>query len=189
MAGESIGGTLSLLTAAKHNPRVKQVIAINPYDYDSGRGIMRSSLLAKLLFSLNNVPLIGSTNWRFRSLLVFRKIMQGGVYHPDAIPLALLHGMHEVGNRPHHHRAFMSLVRHFPEWEKVRADYGKIEIPVLLVYGDHDWSKSVEREANQKAIRGAEMTLVTNAGHFLSLDAPDEAIQLLLGFSEAPKLS
>ncbi len=39
------------------------------------------------------------------------------------------------------------------------------------------------REANQKTIPGAEMTIVKNAGHFLSLDAPDEVLDLILGFS------
>ena len=144
---------------------------------------MRSSWIAKLLFSLNNIPIIGSTNWRFRSLIVFRMIMQGGVCRRDALPSALLWETNAVGNRPHHYRAFMSLVRHFPEWEKVRAEYGKIDIPVLLVYGDHDWSRPVEREANQGAIPNAEMAIVLNAGHFLSLDAPDEATRLILGFS------
>ena len=37
--GESIGGTIALVMAARHNPRVHRVIAVNPYDYDEGRGI------------------------------------------------------------------------------------------------------------------------------------------------------
>ena len=44
-----------------------------------------------------------------------------------------------------------AVVRHFPEWDKVRMDYRKIEIPVLLIYGDHDWSRPEEREANHRA--------------------------------------
>ena len=185
VAGVSIGGTLTLILAAEHNPRVKKAIAINPYDYDAGRGVLRSSWLAKLLFSLNNVPIIGSTNWRLRTLLAFRTIMQGGVYHHDAIPPALLREMNAVGNRPHHYRAFMSLAGHFPEWEKVRMEYPKIEIPVLLVYGDHDWSRPEEREANQRTIPGAQITTVKDGGHFLSLDAPQAVIQLILDFSHA----
>ena len=182
VVGESIGGTLSLVLAAKHNPRVKRAIAINPYDYDKGRGILRSSWIAKLIFGLNNVPSFGSTTWRLRSLIVFRMIMQGGVYRKDALPPALLQEMNEVGNRPHHYRAFMSLVRHFPEWEEARSEYGNVEIPVLLIYGDHDWSRPEERETNQKTIPGSEMTMIENAGHFLSLDVPDAAIQRILDF-------
>ena len=183
VVGESIGGALPLGLAAHHSPRIKKVIAINPYDYGAGRGAMRSSWLAKLLFGLNNVPILGATNWRFRSLVTFRKIMQGGVYHGDALAPALLQEMHKVGNRPHHYRAFMSLVRHLTEWDRKRVDYGEIKIPVLLIYGDHDWSRPEEREANREAIPKAEMTIVKDAGHFLSVDAPDEAVRLILDFS------
>ncbi|MEE8608533.1 MAG: alpha/beta hydrolase [Nitrospiraceae bacterium] len=185
VAGESIGGSISLVLAARHNPRVKQVIAINAYDYDAGRGIMRGSPVAKLLFSLNNVPILGSTFWRLRQYPVFKLIMEGGVVHKDALPSALLREMHEVGNRPHHYRAFMSLVRHWAGWEDARANYAKIAVPVLLVYGEGDWSRPDEREANHRAIPGAQMTIVKDAGHFLSLDAPDALIEHILNFSHA----
>lgn len=185
VAGESIGGSISLVLAARRNPRVKQVIAINAYDYDAGRGIMRGSPVAKLLFSLNNVPILGSTFWRLRQYPVFKLIMEGGVVQNDALPSALLREMHEVGNRPHHYRAFMSLVRHFVGWEDARANYAKIAVPVLLVYGEGDWSRPDEREANHRAIPGAQMTIVKDASHFLSLDAPDALIQHILNFSHA----
>ncbi|MFB3075920.1 MAG: alpha/beta fold hydrolase [Candidatus Methylomirabilales bacterium] len=185
VAGESIGGSISLVLAARHNLRVKQVIAINAYDYDAGRGIMRGSPVAKLLFSLNNVPILGSTFWRLRQYPVFKLIMEGGVVHKDALPSALLREMHEVGNRPHHYRAFMSLVRHWAGWEDARANYAKIAVPVLLVYGEGDWSRPDEREANHRAIPGAQMTIVKDASHFLSLDAPDALIQHILNFSHA----
>ena len=96
------------------------------------------------------------------------------------LPTALLKEMNEVGNRAHHYRAFMSLARHFPEWEKVRMEYPKIEIPVLLIYGDHDWSRPEEREANHRTIPRAQITTVKDGGHFLSLDAPQAVIQLIL---------
>lgn len=185
VAGESIGGSISLVLAARHNPRVKQVIAINAYDYDAGRGIMRGSPVAKLLFSLNNVPILGSTFWRLRQYPVFKLIMEGGVVHNDALPPALLREMHEVGNRPHHYLAFMSLVRHWEGWEDARANYAKIAIPVLLVYGEGDWSRPDEREANRRAIPGVEMAIVKDAGHFLSLDAPEAAIHNILNFTQA----
>ncbi len=185
VAGESIGGSISLVLAARHNPRVKQVIAINAYDYDAGRGIMRGSPVAKLLFSLNNVPILGSTFWRLRQYPVFKLIMEGGVVHKDALPSALLRELHEVGNRPHHYRAFMSLVRHWAGWEDARANYAKIAVPVLLVYGEGDWSRPDEREANRRAIPGVEMAIVKDAGHFLSLDAPEAAIHNILNFTQA----
>ena len=180
VVGESIGGSIALVLAARHNPRVQRVVAVNPYDYDQGRGLRRSSAIANVLFGLNNVPLVGSTFTRFRQYSVFRKVMEGGVDRKDALPPALLREMYEVGNRPGHYRAFMSLVAHWAEWEKPRAEYNKIDVPVLLVYGDHDWSRPEEREANQRAIPRAKMTIVKDAGHFLALDAPEALAQLIL---------
>jgi pimeloyl-ACP methyl ester carboxylesterase len=186
LAGESIGGTVALVLAARHNPRVQRVIAVNPYDYDGGRGLRRSSGIANLLFGLNNVPILGSTFVRLRQYPVFRQIMEGGVAHKNALPPALLHEMYSVGNRPHHYQAFMSLVAHWADWEKARAEYPKIDVPVLLVYGDHDWSRQEEREANHRAIPGAQMTIVKDAGHFLALDAPEALTQLIRDFTLRP---
>lgn len=183
IAGESIGGSIALLLAARHNPRVQRVIAVNPYDYDGGRGLRRSSGLANLVFGLNDVPVLGATVTRLRQYPIFKKIMEGGVSHADALPPALLREMYEVGNRPHHYQAFMSLVAHWAEWEKARPGYKQIDMHVLLVYGDHDWSYPQEREANKRAIPGAKMTIVKDAGHFLTLDAPETLAQLVLDFA------
>jgi len=186
VAGESIGGTVALVLVARHNPRVQRVIAINPYDYDEGRGLRRSSAIANLLFGLNNVPILGSTFVRLRQYPVFRQIMAGGVSHADALPPSLLREMYEVGNRPHHYQAFMSLVAHWADWEKARAEYPKLDVPVLLVYGDHDWSRQEEREANHRAIPGAQITIVKDASHFLALDAPEALTQLIRDFTFRP---
>ena len=40
---ESIGGSLGLILAAKHNPSIKQVVSINSYDYCKGFCIARGS--------------------------------------------------------------------------------------------------------------------------------------------------
>ncbi len=183
VAGESIGGTIALLLAARHNARVKKAIAINAYDYDKGRGATRGSLIAKVLFGLNNVPLLGATVWRLRSYPAFVLIMRGGVHDNASLPHDLLREIDAVGNRPGHYKAFMSLVRHWPEWEEARREYGRIERPVLLVYGDHDWSRTREREAGRDAVPGAEMVTVADGGHFLALDRPQEVIAAIRGFA------
>lgn len=168
---------------AQHNPRVRRVIAINPYDYDSGRGLRKSSGIANLIFGLNDFPLVGSTVQRLRQYQIFHKAMEGGVARKGALPPALLREMYDVGNRPGHYGAFMSLVSHWPQWEKARAAYHQIDVPVLLVYGDHDWSHPDEREANRQAIPGAQMPIIKETGHFLTLDAPETLAQLVLDFA------
>ena len=185
LAGESIGGSIALLLAARHNPRVRAVVAINPYDYDRGRGVRRSSLLANVLFGLSNVPVVGGTVMRLRSLPIIRRVIQGGLYRKESLPERLARELNAVGNRRGHYRALMSLIRHWPEWESARSEYGSVDRPVLLLYGDHDWSRPDEREANRRAVSGAEMRIVEGAGHFLALDAPEEWVRSVLEFSRA----
>ena len=67
LAGESIGGSVALLLAARRLPRVRGVIAINPYDYDRGRGLRRSSVLANLVFGALPIPLLGAAVLRLRN--------------------------------------------------------------------------------------------------------------------------
>ncbi len=185
VVGESIGGTLALLLAARANPHVAKVIAINTYDYDRGRGIHRGSALSRVAFSMSNVPVLGGTMWRSRTRFLFKQVIGHSVHHDDAIPPALMREMYEVGNRPYHYRAFMSLVRHFPKWEDARSEYGKISIPVLLLYSEHDWSRPQESQANKMAISGAKLELIKDAGHLLCLDAPEDALRSILRFTNA----
>ncbi len=185
VAGESIGGTVALLLAARHHPRVRAVIAINPYDYAGGRGIRRSSLLANMIFGLNNVPIVGATVNRLRTYPVFKRILEGGVHSRQALPAPLAREMYEVGNRRGYGRAFSSLVRNWASWEAARREYRHIDHPALLIYGDHDWSHRGERAATAGAIPGAEFHVIRNAGHFLSLDAPGELAGIMLEWAAA----
>jgi pimeloyl-ACP methyl ester carboxylesterase len=177
LVGESIGGTIALLLAARANPRVQRVIAINPYDYDRGRGLRRGSLPANIILGLNDVPVLGATVMRLRQFPIEKSIFEGGVRRKQSIPPALLKEMYRVGARRGHYRAFMSLVHHWPGWEQARKEYGRIKRPVLLLYGDGDWSRPVEREATARAIPGAQIRIVKDAGHFLALEAPGEVVR------------
>jgi len=177
LVGESIGGSIALLLAARQHPRVARVLAINPYDYDAGRGLRRSSLLGNLIFGLNDVPLLGATITRLRLYPIVKAVFEGGVERKEALTPAFARELYRVGNRPGHYRGFMSLVHQWPSWERGRAEYPRIRVPVLLLYGDHDWSRAAEREANAREIPGAQLRTVARAGHFLSLDAPEEIIR------------
>jgi pimeloyl-ACP methyl ester carboxylesterase len=177
LAGESIGGAISLLLAARRNPRVRGVLAVNPYDYDRGRGLRRSSALANAVVGMNSLPLVGGAFGHVQPYFAVKRILEGGVYRASALPSALVSELHAAGTRPGHPRAFTQLVRHWPSWEEARAEYGNIEVPVLLLYGDHDWSHVAEREADHRDVPGSGMRVVKDAGHFLALDAPSAFVQ------------
>jgi pimeloyl-ACP methyl ester carboxylesterase len=185
LAGESIGGSIALLLAARRHPRVRGVVAINPYDYDRGRGLRRSSVLANLVFGALPIPLLGATVLRLRNPFVEGRILRGGVRRDGAIPPALAREVYAVGGRPGHAGALISLVRHWPSWEAARSEYGAIDRPVLLLYGEHDWSRPEEREANRLTIPHAQLRVVPGAGHFLALDAPDDVVRHVTEFMAA----
>jgi pimeloyl-ACP methyl ester carboxylesterase len=186
VVGESIGASIALRLAAAHDPRVARVVAVNAYDYDGGRGVRRSSILANLLFGVNDIPVVGPTFARLRSLPIVRRVLQGGVRRRASLPPELAREIYRVGNRPGHARAFASLVHHWAGWEHGRSTYGQITTPVTLVYGDHDWSRDPERAADARDIPGAELRIVPDAGHFLSLDAPEALAAAIIQPTAAP---
>jgi pimeloyl-ACP methyl ester carboxylesterase len=67
IVGISIGATISLVLAARQNPRVTRVIAVNPYDYWPAGGIRKSSLAARLVLTPSGVPVLGATIMRLRN--------------------------------------------------------------------------------------------------------------------------
>ena len=183
LAGVSIGGAIALIIASRRNPRVARVIAINPYDYAKGRGMARSSLFGWVVTYAALVPVVGETVMRLRNFLIMKAILNGGVADAQSIPPALLKEMYLVGNRPGHYRAFLSLLRNSASWETATKDYGRIDVPVLLIWGDHDWATPSEREHDRTLIKGAEMTTLKRGGHFLALDRPEEVRDLIVRFA------
>lgn len=183
LAGVSIGGSLALILAARKNPRVARVIAINPYDYAKGRGMARSSIFGRFVTYASLAPVIGETVMRLRNSFIMGAVLRGGVADAKSISPALGKEMYLVGNRPGHYRAFLSLLRNSASWEDATKDYGRIEIPALLIWGDRDWAKQTEREHDRRLIPGVEMTTLAHGSHFLPLDRPEELSKAIIGFA------
>jgi pimeloyl-ACP methyl ester carboxylesterase len=183
LAGVSIGGTIALVLAARQNPRVARVIAINPYDYPPDGGIRSSSLVARLVLGPAGVPILGATFMRLRNKLVSAKIMAGGVAFVDAISPELGAALYESGERRGHYQAFLRLLSHEREWSRARNLYPKIKVPTLLIYGEQDWAPAAQREKTAALIPGAVVVTVGNGSHFLSLDRPSELSDYIAGFA------
>jgi pimeloyl-ACP methyl ester carboxylesterase len=182
LAGVSIGGSISLIVAARDNPRVTRAVAINPYDYARGRGMARSSFLARLVVLAADIPVLGETVMRLRNYLIMKNVLEGGVANPRSIPPRLLKEMYLTGNRKGHYRAFISLLRNAESWQLATKDYFRIGIPVLFVWGEQDWARPDERQHDRLLVPGGNMITLDHAGHFLPLDRPDELIKQLHEF-------
>jgi pimeloyl-ACP methyl ester carboxylesterase len=183
LAGVSIGGSIALIIATRRNPRVARIVAINPYDYAKGRGMARSSLFGWFVTYAALVPVIGETVMRLRNSFIMGAVLRGGVAEKDSIPPPLLKEMYLVGNRPSHYRAFLSLLRSAESWQTATKDYGLIEVPALLIWGDRDWARPPEREHDRDLIPDVQMTALQRGGHFLALDRPQELTQLIVRFA------
>ena len=179
VAGESIGGAIALALAARHNPRIARVVALNPYDYGRRGGIRRSSPLANVLFTAMLWPAAGPVVARAGTREILRRVLAGGLHDPRNLPAALVEELYRCGSLPGHARAFRSLCVHWDSWLTAREQYPSIQVPVTLAYGDDDWSRPAEREANERAIHPARTVTLDGCGHFSCLDKPPEIARLI----------
>jgi pimeloyl-ACP methyl ester carboxylesterase len=183
VAGVSIGASIPLLMAAEGNPRIRGIVSINPYDYGK-RGIDRANPVAKILFTLAAIPVLGDTVMRLRNRMVEGKVLDGAVAIPSAVPQAFREEVFTIGERPGHYRAFLKLIRHMPLWREAHEVYSRVSVPVLLVYGDHDWSREAERQLTLHQIPGARLVTVKDGGHFLPLDQPAAVVEQIRTFAQ-----
>jgi pimeloyl-ACP methyl ester carboxylesterase len=189
LAGISIGGVIPLFIAARQNPRVARVVAVNPYDFAKGGGFARSSLIGLITYWCAKVPVLGETFMRLRNPLVENIIFNGGVASPDAIEPWFREELVSVGKRPGHYRAFLNLIRHAYKWEDAHLVYGDIKVPVLVIYGEDDWSREPERHRTVKGISDSRIEIVRGGNHFLSLDKPETVVKLISDFALRPALA
>src|SRR5262245_41287179 len=131
----------------------------------------------------SEVPVLGATIMRLRNRYVSGRIFEGGLASPEALPKELAEELYKVGLRPGHYRGFLSLLAHERLWPKARNEYASIKVPVLPVYGEHDWAPLVERERTRLLIPSVATEMVRNGSHFLSLDRPRELQHLIVGFA------
>jgi pimeloyl-ACP methyl ester carboxylesterase len=179
LVGESIGGSIALGLAARRNPRVARVVALNPYDYGSRGGIRRSSPLANVLITAMQWPVIGEIVLAAGTPGILRRVVEGGFYDRRKLSPTFLQQLWECGALPGHARAFLSLSRQWRSWNEARAAYANIVIPVTLVYAEHDWSRREDRDANSRVLSTARTVALPACGHFASLELPEQVASII----------
>ena len=178
IAGESMGGSLALAAAATLGDRVRQVVAFNAYDYLPG--LERANLLASIIIKGIRAPIIGPGFAAMENRLILAGILRGGFYDAKLLPPDLIDEFDKVGKRKGYSRVARAVYRSLPSYVEARALYNRITAPVTLVYGDHDWSRPADREANRLLLGHARMTILKDTGHFSAVERPDEFIRILV---------
>lgn len=177
LLGESMGAVLALTTAADLPDRVQRVVAVNPYDYRGG--IARSSLLARLIITGVIAPGAGPVLARLEPKPVMRAILSGGLADPAALREDYLDELLSVGRHPGYSTVARAVYRNLPSLIEARARYPQVTAPIHLIYGEKDWSRPSDRQANRRQLPDAEYAQIPDSGHFIALERPDVPADLL----------
>jgi pimeloyl-ACP methyl ester carboxylesterase len=108
-----------------------------------------------------------------------RAILTGGLFDPAALRDDYLDELLTVGHHPGYPTVARAVYRNLPSLIAARSRYPKVTAPVHLIYGDKDWSRPSDRQANRSLLPNAEFTQLPNAGHFIALERPDTPANLL----------
>jgi len=173
-----MGATVSLTASTELEGRVRAVVACNPYDYPKGVG--RANRVASLYIGASRLPAIGPVVTTMENKPVLRIVLRGGLVDGRNLPAHYLTELRRVGRRRGYPRVAREVFRNVESMVAARALYERVTPPVTLVYGDHDWSRPPEREANLATLRNARSITLPDTGHFAALEQPARVAQILL---------
>jgi pimeloyl-ACP methyl ester carboxylesterase len=178
LAGESMGATLALTASVDLGGRLRRIVALNTYDFADG--IKRASLFARLVAGSIEAPVVGPMVARLETRPILGRVLRGGLQDPRHLPDHYLDELARVGRRPGYPVVARAILRNRDSLIAARDRYARINVPVTLVYGDHDWSRPSDRHASIESVPGADHIVLRDTGHFASLEAPDQVARILL---------
>jgi pimeloyl-ACP methyl ester carboxylesterase len=187
LAGESMGATLALTASVELGERVHRVVAFNTYDFADG--VKRASLFARLVAGSIETPVAGPIVARLENRQILAGVLRGGLYDPRRFPGHYLDELRRVGRRPGYPAVARAILCNLDSLIAARERYARIDVPVTLVYGDHDWSRPSDRQANIDSVPGARYIELRATGHFTALEAPHEVARTLHNLATNRKAS
>jgi pimeloyl-ACP methyl ester carboxylesterase len=183
LAGESMGATVSLTASTELGGQARSVVAFNPYDYSQGVG--RANRVAAIYIGSARLPAIGGVVTWMENEPVLGVVLRGGLVDSSKLPHHYLAELRRVGRRRGYARVAREVYRNVDSMIAARSLYSRVSVPVTLVYGDRDWSRVPEREANEAVLRDARAIVLPDTGHFAALEQPERVGEILLEHSDA----
>ena len=111
---------------------------------------------------------------------VLSLVLRGGLLDGRKLPDHYLGELRRVGRRPDYARVARAVFRNVDSMIAAREFYGRVTVPVTVAYGDHDWSRVPEREANLALLPRAASIALHDTGHFAALEQPARVAEILL---------
>jgi pimeloyl-ACP methyl ester carboxylesterase len=178
LAGESMGATVSLTASIDLADRVRSVVAFNPYDYPGG--VARANRVASIYIGSARLRGIGPIATKMENKPVLGVVLRGGLLDGAKLPDHYLAELGRVGRRRGYPRVARDVFGNVESMIAARPLYAQVPAPVTLVYGENDWSRPTEREANIALLRGARAIVLPATGHFAALEQPARVAEILL---------
>ena len=178
LVGESMGATVSLTASIELVDRVRHVVAFNAYDYSKGVG--RANRVASIYVGGARLPAIGPVITRMENKPVLGIVLRGGLFDGSKLPKHYLAELRRVGRRHGYPHVAREVFRNVDSMIAARALYGRVTTPVTLIYGDYDWSRIPDREANLALLRDVRSISLADTGHFAALEQPARVAEILL---------
>jgi pimeloyl-ACP methyl ester carboxylesterase len=178
LAGESMGATLALTASTELGGGVRRIVAFNTYDYPGG--VARANAVAAAYIGAARLPAVGAVVTRMENKPVLGIVLRGGLHDGSKLPAHYLAELRRAGRRRGYARVAREVYRNVESMVAARRLYERVPAPVTLVYGEHDWSREAEREANAALFRDARSVSLPGTGHFAALEQPERWAELLL---------
>jgi pimeloyl-ACP methyl ester carboxylesterase len=182
LVGESIGGVLALTVASVMPERIVKVVSSNTYDYETryADGLRRGNWFSNIVIANYAIPIHGAIfaaleNWLFLGL-----VMKGGFKNKLWMPSPLLSIFNRTGYRKGFRYVERNVFANWRSWDKARALYAGVKAPVMLEYGDNDWSTISERQRTARALGNINIITLNNTGHFAFVDNPTKLLDVVL---------
>src|SRR5207344_405972 len=103
-------------------------------------GLERANWFARLIITAVRMPGIGPIFARIESRPILKGVMRGGFVDPRKLPKGFLVELRKSGTRKGYPKVGRAIYRSLNGFVDARPRYPEVDVPVTLVYSDHDWS-------------------------------------------------
>ncbi|MCB1168375.1 MAG: alpha/beta hydrolase, partial [Leptospiraceae bacterium] len=168
LLGFSMGGGVAADYASRHADRVDRLILLSAYGV---RTVEESDGLKKYKEDRSN-------GIYFKTAEGFDRVMNVASENPPFLPGPIKEYIAKNIGAPHysmHKRILEEMVFGDPGLDAVRSRLGRLTMPALILFGNHD--RIINPEAAgifHRGIRGSEMAILSDCGHMVYLDCAAE---------------
>ena len=111
--------------------------------------------------------------------LILWFIFRGGVFNKKAISFSYVSLLSTSTRKSFNVYHTQNVFLNFKSWTESKKCYAGLELPVTLVYGDHDWSLSKERSESQGLLSPQKYLELKDTGHFSFIEVPEKVAEII----------